>query len=225
MDKAPDAFRTISEVADDLDIPQHVLRFWETRFAQIKPMKRSGGRRYYRPDDVDLLKGIRRLLYGEGYTIRGVQRILREQGAKFVAVVWQEGAPQPPHGATEDEDFAEEAASAEAEAADEARGIGSRLSALIGRDLGDRQDDVEARREPPLKSAPEPRIEPSDRAIHGAAEAQRAAPEPALAAPAIPTPPITTGRLAREDVRKLHAVLHELAECRKLIEAAAAHAE
>lgn len=84
MDKAPDAFRTISEVAHDLDIPQHVLRFWETRFVQIKPMKRSGGRRYYRPDDVDLLKGIRRLLYGEGYTIRGVQRILKEHGVKSV---------------------------------------------------------------------------------------------------------------------------------------------
>jgi len=84
LDKAPDAFRTISEVADDLDIPQHVLRFWETRFAQIKPMKRSGGRRYYRPDDVNLLRGIRRLLYGEGYTIRGVQRILREHGIKAV---------------------------------------------------------------------------------------------------------------------------------------------
>jgi DNA-binding transcriptional MerR regulator len=84
LDKAPDAFRTISEVATDLDIPQHVLRFWETRFAQIKPMKRSGGRRYYRPDDVDLLKGIRRLLYGEGYTIRGVQRILKEHGIKSV---------------------------------------------------------------------------------------------------------------------------------------------
>jgi DNA-binding transcriptional MerR regulator len=80
LDKAPDAFRTISEVAGDLDIPQHVLRFWETRFTQIKPMKRSGGRRYYRPDDVDLLRGIRRLLYGEGYTIRGVQRILKEHG-------------------------------------------------------------------------------------------------------------------------------------------------
>ena len=84
MDKAPDAFRTISEVAEELDIPQHVLRFWETRFTQIKPMKRSGGRRYYRPDDVDLLKGIRRLLYGEGYTIRGVQRILKEHGIKSV---------------------------------------------------------------------------------------------------------------------------------------------
>src|SRR5258707_3567351 len=84
LDKAPDAFRTISEVADDLDIPQHVLRFWETRFTQIKPMKRSGGRRYYRPDDIDLLRGIRRLLYGEGYTIRGVQRILKEHGVASV---------------------------------------------------------------------------------------------------------------------------------------------
>src|ERR1700760_4445094 len=84
LDKAPDAFRTISEVAEHLDIPQHVLRFWETRFTQIKPMKRSGGRRYYRPDDVDLLRGIRRLLYGEGYTIRGGQRILKEHGIKSV---------------------------------------------------------------------------------------------------------------------------------------------
>lgn len=92
MDKAPDAFRTISEVADDLDIPQHVLRFWETRFTQIKPMKRSGGRRYYRPDDVDLLRGIRRLLYGEGYTIRGVQRILKENGIKAVQGLIEDGA-------------------------------------------------------------------------------------------------------------------------------------
>lgn len=95
MDKAPDAFRTISEVADDLDIPQHVLRFWETRFSQIKPMKRSGGRRFYRPDDVDLLRGIRRLLYGEGYTIRGVQRILKEQGIKSVQALSDVGKAVP----------------------------------------------------------------------------------------------------------------------------------
>ena len=99
MDKSPDAFRTISEAAIDLDLPQHVLRFWETRFAQIKPLKRGGGRRYYRPDDIDLLKGIRHLLYGEGYTIRGVQRILKEQGVRFVMNVWREGAPQPPPSA------------------------------------------------------------------------------------------------------------------------------
>lgn len=84
MDKSPDAFRTISEAAEDLNLPQHVLRFWETRFSQIKPMKRGGGRRYYRPNDVDLLKGIRHLLYEEGYTIRGVQRILRESGNNVV---------------------------------------------------------------------------------------------------------------------------------------------
>ena len=82
--KGPQAFRTISEVAEELDLPQHVLRFWETRFAQIRPMKRGGGRRYYRPADIDLLRGIRYLLYGEGYTIRGVQRILKEQGPRFV---------------------------------------------------------------------------------------------------------------------------------------------
>jgi DNA-binding transcriptional MerR regulator len=105
VDKAPEAFRTISEVADDLDVPQHVLRFWESRFPQIRPMKRGGGRRYYRPDDIDLLRGIRHLLYGQGYTIRGVQRILREQGQRFVQAVWQEGAPQPPVGrAGEDAD-------------------------------------------------------------------------------------------------------------------------
>ena len=84
MEKSPDAFRTISEAAEELDVPQHVLRFWETRFAQIKPMKRAGGRRYYRPDDLDLLKGIRSLLYSEGYTIRGLQRILKEEGAAYV---------------------------------------------------------------------------------------------------------------------------------------------
>ncbi len=88
MEKAPDAFRTISEVADEIDVPQHVLRFWESRFPQIRPMKRGGGRRYYRPDDVDLLRGVRHLLYGEGYTIRGVQRILREQGVAFVQTIW-----------------------------------------------------------------------------------------------------------------------------------------
>ena len=87
MEKSPDAFRTISEVADELDLPQHVLRFWETRFQQIKPMKRGGGRRYYRPEDVDLLKGIRHLLYDHGYTIKGVQKLLKANGNKFVAAI------------------------------------------------------------------------------------------------------------------------------------------
>ncbi len=84
MTKSADAFRTISEVATDLELPQHVLRFWETRFSQIKPMKRGGGRRYYRPDDVLLLRGIQFLLYDRGYTIKGVQRILKEKGIRHV---------------------------------------------------------------------------------------------------------------------------------------------
>jgi DNA-binding transcriptional MerR regulator len=106
VEKAPDAFRTISEVAEEIDVPQHVLRFWESRFSQIRPMKRGGGRRYYRPDDVDLLRGIRHLLYGEGYTIRGVQRILREHGAGFVQDVWRAGAEPPPPPLDEDADDA-----------------------------------------------------------------------------------------------------------------------
>lgn len=81
--KAPNAFRTISEVADDLHIPQHVLRFWETKFPQVKPLKRGGGRRYYRPDDIALLRRISDLLYIQGYTIKGVQRLLREGGGKL----------------------------------------------------------------------------------------------------------------------------------------------
>jgi DNA-binding transcriptional MerR regulator len=89
MDKSPDAFRTISEAAEDLDLPQHVLRFWETRFPQIKPLKRGGGRRYYRPDDVELLRVIKQLLYGEGYTIKGVQKLFKEQGARAVAAAKQ----------------------------------------------------------------------------------------------------------------------------------------
>jgi len=102
VSKAPEAFRTISEVAEEIDVPQHVLRFWESRFAQIRPMKRGGGRRFYRREDVDLLRGVRHLLYGEGYTIRGVQRILREQGAPFVQNVWQAGAEPPPPQAADD---------------------------------------------------------------------------------------------------------------------------
>jgi DNA-binding transcriptional MerR regulator len=98
MTKSPDAFRTISEVADDLDLPQHVLRFWETRFTQIKPLKRGGGRRYYRPDDVLLLRGIKHLLYGEGYTIKGVQRILREQGLRHVMGLWRDEVSEPEKG-------------------------------------------------------------------------------------------------------------------------------
>jgi DNA-binding transcriptional MerR regulator len=89
--KAADAFRTISEVSQTLDVPQHVLRFWESKFPAIKPLKRAGGRRYYRPDDIDLLRGIRTLLYGEGYTVKGVQKLLREGGAKHICEIGRFG--------------------------------------------------------------------------------------------------------------------------------------
>ena len=82
--KSPEAFRTISEVSVELDVPQHVLRFWETKFGAVKPLKRGGGRRYYRPEDLDLLRGIRTLLHGDGLTIKGVQKILREHGPRYV---------------------------------------------------------------------------------------------------------------------------------------------
>ena len=98
--KSADAFRTISEVAETLRLPQHVLRFWETRFTQIKPLKRGGGRRFYRPQDVELLVAIRHLLYGEGYTIKGVQRILREQGPRAVAALAQDRASRTAAPAT-----------------------------------------------------------------------------------------------------------------------------
>jgi DNA-binding transcriptional MerR regulator len=183
VDKAPDAFRTISEVADELDIPQHVLRFWESRFPQIKPMKRAGGRRYYRPDDVDLLRGIKHLLYGEGYTIRGVQRILREQGPKFVQAVWQPGAVQP-------EVLPEEEAPEQAEqlAPDEA------ARTLFGL----------------LKAPSAPRTED---------DAETATVEPAVSAvPAAALP--AAAQLTRDNVRRLQSTLHELRECRRLIEEA-----
>jgi len=87
MEKSAEAFRTISEVAEIVDVPQHVLRFWETRFVQVRPMKRGGGRRLYRPADIDLLLGIKRLLYAEGYTIKGVQKLLKENSTNFVAAI------------------------------------------------------------------------------------------------------------------------------------------
>ena len=192
MDKAPDAFRTISEVADDLDIPQHVLRFWETRFAQIKPMKRSGGRRYYRPDDVDLLRGIRRLLYGEGYTIRGVQRILKEHGIKSVQGLIDGSSAAPSFGA------ANEAAMREpADDGDDARAI----------DAGDEEDEiaeapVAARRAPEFASPP-PRADGPARPPAGGRRVGR-----------------ETGGGRRLDTAKLEAALQDLIACRQLLDSA-----
>jgi DNA-binding transcriptional MerR regulator len=125
--KAPTAFRTISEVADDLHIPQHVLRFWESKFPQLKPLKRGGGRRYYRPEDIALLRRISDLLYTQGYTIKGVQRLLRDgtdegpQGGELPL-----GDPPPPPAAEEQETAALRAALADLEA------IAAELRALAG---------------------------------------------------------------------------------------------
>ncbi|MGA1233829.1 MAG: MerR family transcriptional regulator, partial [Lutimaribacter sp.] len=98
MSKAPDAFRTISEVAEWLEKPTHVLRFWESKFPQVKPVKRAGGRRYYRPEDMQLLGGIQTLLHDDGMTIKGVQKLLREQGIKHVSAFSPPlaDAPLPP---------------------------------------------------------------------------------------------------------------------------------
>ena len=104
MAKGPEAFRTISEAADELSVPQHVLRFWETKFSFIRPMKRAGGRRFYRPSDIAVLRGVRRLLHDDGYTIKGVQRLHREEGVRRLVGAGGSGegsasASAPPHAA------------------------------------------------------------------------------------------------------------------------------
>jgi DNA-binding transcriptional MerR regulator len=252
VDKAPDAFRTISEVAEDLELPQHVLRFWETRFSQIKPMKRGGGRRYYRPDDIDLLRGIRHLLYGEGYTIRGVQRILKDDGVRFVQGVWRSGAPQPARSPADHDPGDRRSADARAagsggehEEADAERGRGlfGLLPSLIGRG-----GDFDAH------SPPRERIEPLigeieeiDRgASESARECDETTSEPphagaaalgsAPAAPAAEPAPRSEVRherdsavrapasdeLHRDDMHKLRATILDLEECRRLLDAALA---
>jgi len=205
-EKAPEAFRTISEAAEELDLPQHVLRFWESRFREIKPMKRGGGRRFYRPEDLDLLRGIKHLLYGEGYTIRGVQRILREQGIKFVQAVWEEGAEQP--GAVDE--VAEEQA-AQPELFEAESGVGARLTSLIGRDLNGRPGD--GRIEPTLVSSPAPRLGPAERGPRAAASDEIS---PAKA---------KANGLSRDQLDSLRGVLQDLIECRKLIVDSVAQAD
>jgi DNA-binding transcriptional MerR regulator len=202
--KSPDAFRTISEVADDLDLPQHVLRFWETRFTQIKPLKRGGGRRYYRPDDVDLLRGIRFLLYGEGYTIRGVQRILKEQGPRFVIGAGRgEFAGVP--GRNGREDHAGEAEDAtppkpgphriEPAFAETAPPPRPRRAAAVDVDREDREPDGEE-----FAEAPSP---------------VRPGPNPPVIARAAPPP---AARLNHDDAERLKGVLAELLELKRLLD-------
>ncbi len=110
MGKGPEAFRTISEVAEDLDVPKHVLRFWETKFIHVKPMKRGGGRRYYRREDIELLRGIRMLLHDEGYTIRGLQRVFRQRGVNYIKNYPNLAGAPPQQGGARVPDVAGEAA-------------------------------------------------------------------------------------------------------------------
>jgi DNA-binding transcriptional MerR regulator len=190
VEKAPDAFRTISEVADDLDVPQHVLRFWETRFAQIRPMKRGGGRRYYRPDDVNLLRGIRHLLYGQGYTIRGVQRLLKDNGVKFVQGVWRADPPEAGDGAA--------ALAHGALAPIEPDGLDDETSGVEEPDIPAEEDDI--LETSPLPDEPRP----------------VSAPQPPRVIETVVQRPGLTG----EQRQSLADALHELEACRQLLEAA-----
>ncbi len=205
LGKAPDAFRTISEVAQELDLPQHVLRFWETRFPQIKPLKRGGGRRYYRPNDVELLRGIRHLLYGEGYTIRGVQRILREQGLRFVAAVARgeveadgqnDGEARLPRVELEPA----EAPDWESEEIEEGDDDGAAAIArrIARSDAGPRRvepvdERVSVEHELDLDEGPEDRPTP--------------APRPTIAA-----------RLTADEIKLLEGMLSDLLECKRLLD-------
>ena len=213
MNKAPDAFRTISEVADELDLPQHVLRFWESRFPHIKPMKRGGGRRYYRPEDIDLLRGIRRLLYGDGYTIRGVQRILREQGVRTVQSVGQGHAANllvPPRDDANDGD-------------DEPNGAPAALafsSPMNSETFEEAEDETEEQESDELA----PESAPQNGPISGASFMDVV---PALGAEAAqarqasaPVAASSPNGIAAEDLDRLKRALAELEACRRLLDKA-----
>ena len=177
-----------------------MLRFWETRFQQIKPLKRGGGRRYYRPDDVDLLRGIRHLLYSEGYTIRGAQRILKDHGIKFVQGVWRVGAPQPARGSEAVEPEIPEAPPLRPQAPSARRGdtesAHRRLFGLLPSLLSSEPDEE--------RLAESRRVETDTMIL------------PSPLAPRISDP----AALPAESVRKLQDTLRELQECRRLLDAA-----
>lgn len=215
VEKAADAFRTISETAEDLDLPQHVLRFWETRFSQIRPMKRGGGRRYYRPDDIDLLRGIRYLLYGEGYTIKGVQRILKEQGVRFVMEVWRHpGEPIPTGNAAGSEAAEDEGADTpiDGDAPSEADEDGAEVpvgiaapSAAVAPVLEAKAEDAGEGGEP-LPAGILPEDSPPRGGFKFMDRFRASADSPAAS------------NLSREDIRKLQATLFELLECKRLLD-------
>ncbi|MCC6947558.1 MAG: MerR family transcriptional regulator [Bradyrhizobiaceae bacterium] len=237
MEKGPDAFRTISEVAEDLDLPQHVLRFWETRFAQIKPLKRGGGRRYYRPEDIELLRGIRQLLYGDGYTIRGVQQILREQGVRHVQAIGREAETVAP--AVVPSGPAKEQRPSPARSPEGAGGLIDLLPSLRSpRPAPELPRVVEV----PLPQRPSPATSGEDDDMPPF-PFRRPAPAPAAesivrppvrpvfddeAAPAVRAPApvrhaearpaVDAGKLSPEAIRLLKATLFELGECKRLLD-------
>jgi DNA-binding transcriptional MerR regulator len=217
LNKSPDAFRTISEVAEDLDLPQHVLRFWETRFNQIKPLKRGGGRRYYRPDDVLLLRGIRHLLYEEGYTIRGLQRILKEQGIRYVIAVGagqnpsmddyppQHGEPDDRSASAGDDDFADDFPDDAEDPADETI---------------DAETEIED--EMPLPAGIRPgssRAVPMSQAAGAAQERAKGLFGMFRGREAAEGDEVLPGaEINAEDRRSLQATLYELLECKRLLD-------
>ena len=193
--KSEQAFRTIGEVAESLDLPPHVLRFWETRFKELEPVKRAGGRRYYRPRDVELVMALRHLLYGQGYTIKGVQRILKEQGARAVVESLRAGRFQPGFAALDEEARQEDAQDG---ALDESAAASLRV-------------------EPPDLPPPA-----QERAF--ALEVEALAPlvvrpdaPPPMQLPTVAGPLREASGLGEEDARRLRLALADLAECRRLL--------
>lgn len=197
MEKSPDAYRTISEVADELGLPQHVLRFWETRFPQIKPLKRGGGRRYYKPDDIDLVRGIQTLLYSEGYTIKGVQRILKEDGVKPVQMVGRGTAFVGDRSNAEEPDedmFAADENEADVESTTELRATRDPIS----------NKKVAARKDPMMSVAAEP--------------AGKMTPLAAKHEDIAPAPSRTPRKAIKSSSEPLQIALSELQECTRLID-------
>lgn len=195
--KSPGAYRTISEVADDLHVPQHVLRFWETKFAQIRPLKRGGGRRYYRPEDIALLRRISDLLYIQGYTIKGVQRLLREGDAGVA-----EGAPEPDEAELPADDTSDEPPPARPQLA--LPGMGDGVATPAAKPV------VRVRAESSLGTRPAPAA-PAPAAPAPAAPAAPSAVPPAPAAPAEALAPAAELAAARHEVARLRGLLAEAA--------------
>ena len=209
--KSAEAFRTISEVAVELDVPQHVLRFWESRFIQVKPVKRAGGRRYYRPEDIDLLKGIRALLYSDGLTIRGVQKVLKERGLRHVADLGRGGArpaEPPPVQVIEKIVYVEKPVPAPAPKKSRANHLRA-VPDTMDLPFFDIPKDAPSRDFPVLDSAPAPvpeTVMEPEAALEAAISAEPESPE--------------DGGLAVEDMERLEALLDEMKGLKARLQAA-----